>query len=1493
MLAFEKKRPTAFLFSVIAVFTIVPLLMGFAYASTLDPAQGGPVATLSAETTPAADPETGGEGPVTGGAEDAEPGTSADAETGTNDTDTSSDPSAPDSATTTDTDNGTLTVEELFLTPAAAGIVALAASTSSDLADFLTAAHMYHINDDGTTTEVQPGDTVLIGQNYLFRLSFAETPLLQMAYNGSGYLTYQLPADLTIQQAIPQTALRGDNNAVIGWYTIDTSGLVEVWFDNVQMNGQPTPDGSNLIDYYANVEITLNITAQLTGGSGGDIDFGNDVVVEFPPPVAPDPSLAVNKSSSYRSPDPLGDSVSGRLYYMITVTALGGPIHNLNVFDAPALQVAGGSQSFDNTVNAFSAFSYTINGGSTMIPMSGVVPSDSPLNWSYNSFTEADMLTPLTLQEGEFITIRYSINVEQLILNNNGSGQLLEGMSPYIFDIIVNNTVMAMGQDEGNNAVDPGYGHTSDPIQKVLTFEKDGVRQGNQIFWSIVIGDGTVQLNEGILTDTHVTTPSGAGTMTFPPASEIMIELYGPGDTLIPGSPFPLDFFTYAMLPNDGGFTWTVPATTDLTGPGPSAPFGPILRAELTYTTTITVPDTPGEAPVSYNNDVRFELPDGTIGEDGANVIVKADNVQMTKTTSGICGRPDGANGTGPQGQLYYVDYTIRVTIPAGLQGEPLYLYDNLGMYGSGESVRNVPENLVVQAFIGGSAAPTAIPHTDAIQYYANSWRMAFGATGSTFPTGEAWGWPYNVETDLVVSYRIWLSDTVTAGTSITSPPNTITKLMQGQNLRNNSYMINSRTEGPDLGSPGNVVGTAYQRDWWPITKTTSKTGNPTLFNYTVTIRGDYSDRTSPFLTAGNSPIFTDNFDANMIYVPGSLYVSDPSNSGRFFMPAGDVDNSGPGYFNVDLSGTWNAFSGTTPSVPLNPPVGTAPANWFAVNQNLVFHYQLQLVENTDVPHPELDNTAAIEVNPGECMFEASATQDYDPQPIGKTMTPTGNTSIMDVAVTINADGSIEFSDGTNPAPDQITAKDLMTNVMMFTDTVTFYTQTYVNGRWDGNWVAVPGPYSFNTGSQWSINVVDPPETSIVPDATSQVDFVVPNGTPVRVTYQVRVTLPVGETGRIANTVSIFGETGDTEDDTYVVGEGGIGVGAGRQALRVFKTDNLGNNLAGAGFRLYATVLDANNVPPGGLPVARSVLGSDGTLYRFGLLQPEGQAGSEVFTDASGTGLFANQWINTSYQMLYMLVETTPPQGYVPAGDDWVTYFTLCPSITDLTVSQLATNLRDDVDRVSDFVSVINVEDHLGPGDLRIRKVIEGLTDAQIAQHLHDEFQIRVWGFLPPDEASPETRRTFTLEQATSPGGIIFRGLQPGIYFIDEINFEVPGFDVSIEPTTLPDAPIRHAVFAGDTGGVEIRITNTYTAVPIVPGPEPPVTPDRPGDDVAPVTPGRIPPDTTPSTGDMLQAVNLLVMFLAALTAIMSATALIKMRETQKKEAVSTTPEAS
>jgi len=1313
------------------------------------------------------------------------------------------------------------------------GITPLAAGYSWDLSEFVTTVQMTDM--DGTP--ILSTDPTFIGQTYRFVIQFDESYTLQLEYTsaanapppgaGLGVLVYQLPGFLNIQAPVDVTPLFGPApaNAKIGQYTISTAGLVQVWFDNVDLQGNPL--GSvNLIDNYSDVTIVLEIFAQLMGSDDGNLDFGNGIVVGIDPPQRPPATLTMNKQSRY-------DPANNRIYYMLIITALGPvgtEISNIILDDTPAINGFAGNINNPLTNNAFLGFTFQVNRAYGMPgtlfamdggPAGGGWPainwtSENPANFTYDFTNSNPAIGNLVLNPEDFIVIRYHVELPQLIENNSPAPI----PNLYVYDFTVNNTAAVTGEDEGGNSLGPVTDTTVDHVKKELVMEKNGVVQpGNNILWTVTIGDGSsVILNDGTITDTHT-----GGLLTFPPANEIEITFYGSGGTSVT---YTLDNLPVGSLLSGPatGFEFEVPDDSFFLTTLP--PNGYVYQIVIIYTTSIAPPPIEGEPSAVYRNDVVFTWPDGTPGPGtGGSVTVNPpQRVVMTKATSGICGQPGSQQG--PNNESYWVDYTVTVQVPPSLDGQILYLYDNLGILPGGAGVPNVPVlrpgDTTFAEVSGPGAGGATLYYSQFIPNTGNSWRLYFGTSAvdnaASTPAAADAVWQFSDAVTLTVSYRIWLSDATV---------NTLRDKTTARQLSNAVYLINSGTtsiQPPDLSSGigGNSVGGYNINDSWPIIKRAQSTGNPRLFNYTVTLKGGFTP-SRPLFAPGSTPIFTDTFDPMMEFVPGSLSIM---RGAATFTPPASAITIGANSFSVDL---------TNPADP----------SWFNQSVDYTVNFQLQYIGPALPPPPAsqvvagLTNTARIEVNaPNACVFEDTATVDYTQQMLAKSMTPDGDR--VHVEIIINADGSTDFGAPPTPGPSVIAARDTLANLALFVDTVVFQTQTQLpDGSWNGVWINQPKGVD-NSGALWSVNII----------SSTEIDFIIPNRTPVKIIYDARVTLAPGTPGTISNSIEIAGVSDGDSQTGYVVGGGGIGVGAGRLPLTVYKRDPAGNNLRDASFSLYVVALPtdvtlgANYPRPVGLvPPTTAQLANTPELSNIPANLNFGFLGTQT-TDVNGIAVFDTQrtqyeWINSSQRLLYMLVEEQSPYGYMAINP--LTFFTISSRITDAEIAILNTLLTpallpgQSIDQITDFITIENVLDHLAdPGTLRIRKEFIGLRDAQIPQN----FEIVIRG--PGNAADPNwvdtgipNIREYTIDRSevltarsNNPVGITLQDLAAGTYFINEENHEnVPGFNL----TTTPPLPIRINMDGPTEPGVVIRIDNTYTQIPpITPMPPPTIgPPDR------------------------------------------------------------------
>jgi len=137
------------------------------------------------------------------------------------------------------------------------------------------------------------------GSTYTFSITFAEDGGANQFVYDNGVLTYTLPPQLQITMPVTDVVITASNGVPIGQYTLDAGGNVEVWFDNVDNQGNPTTNGSNFIDRYQNATFTLDIHAKFNpDAEPGQIDFGADTTITVTQISEPEAGVTVDKGAS-------------------------------------------------------------------------------------------------------------------------------------------------------------------------------------------------------------------------------------------------------------------------------------------------------------------------------------------------------------------------------------------------------------------------------------------------------------------------------------------------------------------------------------------------------------------------------------------------------------------------------------------------------------------------------------------------------------------------------------------------------------------------------------------------------------------------------------------------------------------------------------------------------------------------------------------------------------------------------------------------------------------------------------------------------------------------------------------------------------------------------------------------------------------------------------------------------------------------------------------
>ena len=1271
---------------------------------------------------------------------------------------------------------------------------ALADIDQSDLANFITSATMWDANGN----QITDGGNAILGNTYTFVMTFSEQPTIegQFIYNANGRLTYQLPSALTVQTAVAATPIPLANGAIVGYYTIDTTGLVEVWFGNFDQNGNPTA-GINFIDVVANANFTLQISAQLNSSS---LDFGDGSFITINP-VPPPTMLSVNKVSRY-------DSTSQRIYYTITMTALGGSIGDISLTDTPTVTLTGGTplnilNTYPSVISAPQYGLTRVGQGINYLPLSSVTESwvSNPASVTTNFNFDMDGTTPLVLNEGDFLTVAYYIDIQALIADNAG---ILAPNTAQQYSFNINNNASVLSSA---NPVVPVTDNTTDLVSRVLFMQKAGTHirpaagttDPDQIKWTIVIGDGrSVLLNGGTIID-NLDAPLAR--LLMPASTDISITV---SDNTFP---VPVTQTTYANwqptftlnTPNPG-FTFIVPSSGDIfydvNGQATGAQWGDIYQITIVFTTDIPAAYLPG--PITFHNTVDFNGQTAT-----ADVPIVPYGFSLIKSSFGICGRPDAP--LGPNGERYFIDYQIVLSIPEGYMNQPFYLFDTLGMMPAGSAVIIPPEfqSVVLSSTEGlwpdqvwtqntNPATGGLNPEEFGIQLITNQWFMFWGS--GTTGIGNSF-WPINDDATLTIDYRIWISEGANGTT------NWLQILQQNpvNYLQNVAYLFNSNRYPWEAPAPNADV-KMNVNDYWPIFKAGAQSaGNPSIFNYTVTLKGNYSY--SPYTPGGSptlfkddlAPFFTDTFDPRMEFVPGSFYVF--AGTGAYFAPVADAGVTvGSGTFSVDFN-SLQQFAAVPPEGGWQTG-GTVYTNWYVTPAQLVVYYQLHLVDSTPgVGEPPLilNNTARVtrDIAATACAFESTTSMHYNVNKLVKVMTPTSpGSNIMDIVITINPDGLTDFEPvgWTGPPLDSVFAVDTLENLMLFLESVQFQTQTLVDGVWDGNWVNVdPATVTFNQNTYWSIN----------PVSADEVQFVIPNRQPVRILYEAMVTLEANTVGDVGNTIEIWGLVSGDGKPGYIVDGNEIVAGGGMTTLRIFKSDaESGVPLQGAQFSLYATILPSYGQPFGTTTAQDiTVNGSTQTFYLV----------ASSTTDVNGLAEFSGySVINDTADLLFVLVETAAPYGYIlPSEPDNFTFFTIKNGM-DATFISDAEALFGTINQISDFMNITNMPIE---GTIIIQK-----TFAPVDVFTEDLFSTLSFKVVGTDANQNIIYRNTVFFTDFVNGVYQFTNLPAGTYVIYEMGGIVAGF---YPPT--PEGLLGAVTIPSSTGQMTITVPINNVYVPIVP----------------------------------------------------------------------------
>ncbi|MCL1921308.1 MAG: hypothetical protein FWG50_09580 [Kiritimatiellaeota bacterium] len=1197
--------------------------------------------------------------------------------------------------------------------PAALGAVLCATGASAQLAEpwALTnftsgvAVTDAHGND--------PGGNYYYGETYFFNISFAEDGVKQFEYDSLGRLRYALPPELEVVFEITDEPILLDNGLKCGQYDVDAAGNVAVWFDDVDNTGNATY--TNFIHRYPNVVFALEIQAKFDPNvTPGSILFGGGGSVTVSTITDPPAGLRVAKHASPFSV--LNESID----YTVVITAVGGDIQNITLDDTMRLTgeaIPGGFNVDSGVVNV----SWQHNDGTpTGIPATWAGANNDILRFSFGS---------QVLQKNSTLTLRYTLNW----------GDVIDGLLPfarnnnrYRFDLNLANTATATGEtaSSGESVGDSAMVPTR--LKKDLLIKdtdwSNSASSPNHIAWVCIVGDGSMRLNGMTLVDILGASPAHeitgdinvmCGGMEFANGDWDACQ----GEILSP--PYAGVLSSITDFDAQKGFSYVVP--DGIIG------YPDIYRVAFLYETLVTEPsmeryvNSIGIVVGGVTNTISQQLD----GPDGWNSCAVRDYEWVA---------------TGGSAVINAIKYTTTFTVPAGSEGKEFLFLEYLDFLPYDDDGIAVPgyriNPLIPKEYFNVNISTNDPDFYCATHIEEDTWRnnnvfFTFGFDGDAESKNiwESQPWPYSDEQTVTITYTIPLDAplTLTQGTinpephgNSFTPPNswtgTLRKYYEAPNFHENYRVWRTSLLYVDFNYNfyyGDYITDAI----YPVVKTVTQSA-PGVFDYTLT--WNKSIHNFMFLDTDEEPvIFLADLDPRLEYVAKSFKIEKWDYAQ--FVPGTGPECSTFDELVEDLDSAWFKVDGETGSIWAdlrgfsamldgwagnddeyglanwdNPHNVWNPANqdgqwwWGRHWADGIFTYgteftiQFQMRVKEEFANDEFtvrDTLAMIGNSPRhEGIFPAGLQHGDDPEPptygeppIVKTYTR-NNSNVINVEIVINEQGRDLVPDGPGANKESFTATDVMGGDLAFYfNTVELWTREELSpGVWDETWVKTNAVY---IGGLWSAEFVD----------ANTITFLLPNETPIRITYKMLVTLPVGETASFHNTLTVFDLSDGFSDNNFtVLGVGATASGSDQEVI-IFKRDRVTQELLdGASFTTWGAMPDGS-VPLGAISqfLTRSICGK--TFYEMDM----------DTIPSPATGVYPQYGNNIFYYnspVIYAFEEVDIPQGYAEPAVPY-TFFVLGARDVTALENELGQTVQTVADTVTIFNDLLSVQIGFDPND--------------------------------------------------------------------------------------------------------------------------------------------------------------------------------------------------
>jgi hypothetical protein len=786
-------------------------------------------------------------------------------------------------------------------------------SDRSALTNFITGAEVR--DEDGVA--IPPGGAIVSGETYSLGLMFGERWNFQLGYNAEGYLVYDFPQGIVVENTYPpnyRTPISGPGGSVqIGEFYIRDNQIFVKFFD-VWADGSTAP--ANFIDVYTNASFSVQVSATFNLDSlSNEFNLGNNITLRLSRAKG---TASIIKTASFYDPERLA------VDYTLRIRAANGEADIERITDLAQQTVSLGNL-WEISGPAFGGTYPEIRNVTVTDPKGLPIPFTLGINAGNPQMFEINFNEPYELQNDEEIIITYSLYMREAINRLYG-----DYIREYSFSVDNEATVHYNENMRASDKETVRIRH--DILDKAARLIHPGVQNETtgvwdprpRIEWTISVGDGNARLSE--LPDRTIYDVPGNGVL-LPSPLQANVYLYGRTGTypnytrgdLIATIPAATLTYTPANAYGSEGFSYVIPNN-----------YGPVYFVVMTFETDVD----PNIPVLRWQNTVIFHEVRKVAS------IATTPGIRLEDWIEIICSErilvtTEFRLGSNRQGSVIYLSNELMLVAPNAFSD----IHSYIRLFDYAENIRMesavadnganlmgyfrlpppvlpipppgtpVPPNGRTGQFI--NAANNVVPNANT-SYNMNlsnrsnrAMDVLFGDPETRQYYTQGWmghntdmlKWPVNVGATIRYTYEVPLSATL-----INSAGASLGTATLGDFLRN-GYKVQSEVKLYQWGGVNvfNQTLTARSNIGWPVTKNHVGTrfgdDGQVYFDYEVIWDGvrrrgqrPHDNPESIFYSVPNtfyytmmverfgpgvSACFFDEFDSRLSYVPGSFKVEE------------------------------------------------------------------------------------------------------------------------------------------------------------------------------------------------------------------------------------------------------------------------------------------------------------------------------------------------------------------------------------------------------------------------------------------------------------------------------------------------------------------------------------------------------------------------------------------------------------------------------------------